>query len=195
MIARMGERRDAQLEDRESLRRLAAGDRSALADLYRRHGERAFRHALWLLRRQADAEDAVQSVFVKLAGMGAELLGIRHPAAYLAAMVHREALAQSRRADRESGEPAGESLFAAAAPGLEAERVALGRALARLDRIQREAVFLHLIAGFTFREVGRICGAPTFTAASRYRAAMGRLRAILSGEDPAAAGRQGGRNR
>jgi DNA-directed RNA polymerase specialized sigma24 family protein len=38
-------------------------------------------------------------------------------------------------------------------------------------------VFLKHFADLTFKEIGRVTGVPTFTASSRYGAAMRRLRA------------------
>ena len=78
--------------DRTSLRRLAEGDAGALDTIWQDHAERAFRHALFVTGRREDAEDVVQTVFVRLAGLGADLLGVRDLPAYLGAMVHREAV-------------------------------------------------------------------------------------------------------
>lgn len=169
--------------DREILERVAAGDRAALAELYTRDGAAAYRHALWILRRPADAEDVVQTVFVTLAVRGGELLGVRRPASYIAAMVHHEALALLRHPDRQADEGAELLLEAHSDAGLEVERLALGRALAKLDATQREVVFLRVHAGFTFREIGRMTGVSLFTVASRYRLVLIRLRRLLEGED------------
>jgi DNA-directed RNA polymerase specialized sigma24 family protein len=40
-------------------------------------------------------------------------------------------------------------------------------------------LFLHVYADCTFAAIGRILGIPTFTAASRYRRALRRLRQLL----------------
>ena len=52
-------------------------------------------------------------------------------------------------------------------------------ALSQLPTAQREAVYLHHFAGLAFREIGRVTGVPTFTAASRYRLGIARLRRAL----------------
>jgi RNA polymerase sigma-70 factor (ECF subfamily) len=178
----MGTQREIDREDRRCLARLARGETDALEAIYDRHAQGMFGHALWVLGRRADAEDAVQAVFVELAGLGAALLGIRRPGAYLRRMVHREAIDQHRRRGRrreEGGEQ--ELLELAGDPGdaHRAESVLLGRGLSRLDATQREVVYLHVWAGLTFREVGAVTGVSTFTAASRYRLALGRLRREL----------------
>jgi RNA polymerase sigma-70 factor, ECF subfamily len=51
--------------DRELMRRLAAGDREALAPLVERHHARLYRIALGYLRNADDALDTVQETFVK----------------------------------------------------------------------------------------------------------------------------------
>jgi RNA polymerase sigma-70 factor (ECF subfamily) len=165
-------------EDRKHLGRLASGDTDAWEEIWDRHAERLHGHALWVLRNRQDAEDVVQTVFVKLAGMGAELLGIRRPAAYLFRMAHREALdVLRRRRPREEALP-GTSLFESGglAPERRAELAMIEKRITDLDVVQREALFLHLYGGLTFREIGKVTGVPTATAASRYRLAIERLK-------------------
>jgi DNA-directed RNA polymerase specialized sigma24 family protein len=51
--------------------------------------------------------------------------------------------------------------------------------LLELPHPQREAIWLHLFAGCTFAEVARVAGVPTFTAASRFRLGVARLRRLM----------------
>src|SRR6266436_261206 len=51
--------------DEQLLERTAAGDRTALDDLFRRYRQPAFRVAFRLLGNEADALDAVQEGFIK----------------------------------------------------------------------------------------------------------------------------------
>ena len=44
---------------------------------------------------------------------------------------------------------------------------------------QREALYLRHFAGLTFAQIGRVAGVPTFTAASRYRLGIRRLRRMM----------------
>ena len=164
--------------DRELFGLLARGDSGALGDIYDRHAAPLFRHALALTRQAADAEDLVQAAFVKLASMGALLLGVRKPASYLHRML-RAAWIDLQRRRGTSGEQsiAGDPLPPAAA---DADAVIdIRRALATLPEDQREVVVLHVFNGFSFREIGNISGVSTFTAASRYRLGIGRLRRWL----------------
>jgi len=168
--------------DQASLRRLAEGDVGALDTIWQDHADRAFRHALFVTGRREDAEDVVQSVFVRLAGLGADLLGVRDLGAYLGAMIHREAVGLSRR--RKAGEDRADPdalLVVLPDPEADADRRRAAALLATLPSEQREAVVLHLWSGMTFREIGRVTGVSTFTAASRYRLATRHLRRAIEG--------------
>jgi DNA-directed RNA polymerase specialized sigma24 family protein len=55
--------------------------------------------------------------------------------------------------------------------------------LLRLSPKLRETVFLRHLAGLSFREIAEVCGVPLFTAASRHRLAIRRLRKLMGVED------------
>ena len=171
--------------DRNCLRRLAEGDVGALETIWEAHGDRAFRHALWVTGRREDAEDVVQSVFVHLAGLGSDLLGVRDLSPYLGAMVHREAIAVSkRRARSDVGVPIDADMLVAPQEelGSDADRRQVAAIVAQLPVEQREVVVLHVWGELTFREIGAATGVSTFTAASRYRLAISRIRRAMEGK-------------
>jgi RNA polymerase sigma-70 factor (ECF subfamily) len=158
---------------------MANGDREALAELYDRHAPALFAHAVALTRSPADAEDLVQGVFVKVAGMGARLLGIRRAGAYLHGMLRAAFLDGERHRGVAAEEPL-EGLDPPGGSGIaEADRLALQTALGRLPVEQREVVVLHAVQGLTFREVAAMTSASIWTIASRYRLGLDRLRGIL----------------
>lgn len=167
--------------DRVLLNRLAVGEREALADLYDCHADRLFGHTLAITRNRADAEDLVQAIFVKIAALGSGAARIRHPARYLHRAVRSGAIDLiRRRAVR--GESAEDPAWLEASPSGSAsgiDHLAVRQALARLPVEQREVVVLHLVDGFSFREIGHATGVATFTAASRYRIALARMRPVL----------------
>jgi DNA-directed RNA polymerase specialized sigma24 family protein len=59
------------------------------------------------------------------------------------------------------------------------ESIDVARALDALPSEQREVVTLHVVEGFSFREIGGLTGVSMFTAAARYRLAIGKLREAL----------------
>jgi RNA polymerase sigma-70 factor (ECF subfamily) len=160
----------------------AAGDeqrREPLAELYDRCASELYGHALWRCGDTTLAADVVHDVFVKLAGRGRSLASVRKPRRYLFAMVHRRAVDHHRR--RRPTEPLGEdSVLAYPACGderVDARRAA--RLLARLPARQREVLYLRFYADLTFAEIGAVVGVSTFTAASRCRLGLRRLRRWL----------------
>jgi RNA polymerase sigma-70 factor (ECF subfamily) len=61
-----------------------------------------------------------------------------------------------------------------------AERLAIEQALRELPPEQREVIHLKVFEGLTFQEIADATGESINTAASRYRYATGKLRAILT---------------
>ena len=164
--------------DRELLGRLAAGDGGALAEIYGRHASALFRHALALAHDRSDAEDLVQSAFVKLATIGAPLLGVRRPASYLHRILRAAWIDVARHRSAAPEQPCdGDAAHPMSADVCDA--IDLRHALAKLPELQREVVVLHLFGGFSFREIGDVTDVSTFTAGSRYRLAIERLRLLL----------------
>ncbi len=158
---------------------LAVGRPEALAELYDRHARLLFGHALALTRSRPDAEDLVQAVFVKLATTDAELLGVRKPANYLHRMLHAAWMDTRRRTitgERALTHVTMESGGLRTAPE---DSIDIASALDDLPPAQREVIVLHVVEGFSFREVGGLIGVSLFTAAARYRLAIGRLRKSL----------------
>ena len=51
--------------------------------------------------------------------------------------------------------------------------------IGRLSKDHREVVFLRHFGDCTFKVIGAVLGIPTFTAASRYRLALRRLRKMM----------------
>jgi RNA polymerase sigma-70 factor, ECF subfamily len=178
--SRVPEPRDPR-RDAAILRRLVDGDPKALADLYDLYAASLFRHGLALTGRHADAEDLVQTVFLKLATTGAPLLAVRHAPNYLHRILRAAWLDVRKRPAASLEQPADMTvdLVAADGPNVTEMAIDVASALARLPAVQREVVALHLGEGFSFREAGRMTGVSMFTAASRYRAALRQLRQLM----------------
>jgi RNA polymerase sigma-70 factor (ECF subfamily) len=157
--------------------RLAEGDPAAFAELYDACAD-ALRH--WLLGQlgsAADADDVVQETFVRLARSRKKLRKVENPVAYAFAAARNEvarlAKRRGRRHYRESVH--GAPLDSDTAPQREAMD-AVRAALASLPSQQREIVELKAYGGLTLREIAEITSLPPGTVATRYRAALGRLR-------------------
>ena len=85
---------------------------------------------------------------------------------------------------RRKSEPLEECRFLEAMAGDADRQVDAGKAsslLADLPPAQREAVYLRHFADCSFAEIGQVTGVPTFTAASRYRLGIAKLRGLMGG--------------
>jgi len=167
---------------------LAAGRLAALDELYDVAAPRLFGLALWRTGSKDDAADVVQDVFVRVAEQGARLTKVRNPRAWIMTVAHRAAIDLVRRRSRHRTEPLEKCayLIPAADDGertLEATQVSA--LLAGLPDTHRVVIYLKHFAGCTFAEIGDIVGVPKFTAASRYRNGIQKLRELMEGDHEA----------
>jgi len=130
-----------------------------------------------VLADPAGAEDAVQQVFVRLAGRSPGSL----PFEYLLVAVRNECLSVLRRRRRTEPGPLLEPAEGRVCDAL--ERIALERAVRWLPAEQREVVYLRVWAGMSWDEIASVTGVGANTASSRYRYALTRLRRGLTEEE------------
>jgi len=167
----------ADLRLAAALADLAAGRLEALATLWDLVSDDLFGLALWRTGNRGDAEEALQETFVRLARAAGRMPRVSRPRAYLLAVAHRAAVDVVRKRRRSDPlEHAAELLAPTGDPGRRADAAHASRLLLALQPKQREAVFLRHYADLSFADIGRVTGVPTFTAASRYRLAIRRLR-------------------
>jgi RNA polymerase sigma-70 factor (ECF subfamily) len=169
---------------RELFVQLAEGRMHAFEELYDVASQRLYGLALWHTGSPEDAGDVVQEVFVKLAEQRHRLERVQDPRAWLLTVAFRLSVDVLRRRRRRPTEPIDpHALLAAPEPeperALDADRAS--RLLASLPGAQRDAIYLRHFTDCTFAEIGAITGVPTFTAASRYRLGLRRLRRLVGG--------------
>ncbi len=163
------------------LERLAEGEPSALEGVYDEVGPQLYRYALGMLGRTEAAEDAVQDLFVSLACARGRLGKVRSARAYLFAMLRHAVWKRLRREAEGHSSAASATIFERPQPpGLpEGAASDVESALAQLPAEQREAIVLKLYQDMTFAEIAAMTGVSLNTAASRYRYALDKLRALL----------------
>lgn len=174
-----------------ALRRCAAGDEQAFAEVYDATSARAFGLAVRVLRDRAQAEEAVQEAYLQVWRQSARFDPDRGSAvSWILMIVHGTAVSQVRssqsRANREEvyeresdplrterDDPTG----AAAQASMDAERVR--EALSQLTDVQRRALEMAYFDGRTHVEVAGEIGIPLGTAKTRIRDGLLRLRDVL----------------
>ncbi|MGY2085114.1 sigma-70 family RNA polymerase sigma factor [Blastococcus sp. SYSU DS0539] len=190
--------------DVEILRRIRAGDRTAVDDLYERFRRPAFALARRILADDGLAEDVLQDVFLMI---------WRDPGAYdrargsfsswLLAVVHHKAVDAVRREEsqrRRQGRAEDEAALAAPVAARDVADDAWSRVVAEqvrsalgvLPEAQKQALTLAYYGGYTQREVAALTGTPLGTVKTRMLAGMRRLRSELGGLSGPAGGEEPG---
>jgi RNA polymerase sigma-70 factor (ECF subfamily) len=155
--------------------------------VYERHGEQLYRYLVFRLGSAEDAEDVLQECFSRFSRYDLRWRLVRDPKAFVFRVARNEA---NRFLRQKHGRREGEAMIlAGAANGFTAAFVApdepslalLLRAAEGLPPEQKEAVFLKVFDGLTFKEIASVCGVSANTAASRYRYGIEKLREAVGG--------------
>jgi RNA polymerase sigma-70 factor (ECF subfamily) len=158
------------------------GQLRALEELYTKVASRLYGLALWRTGSSEDAADVVQGVFVYVAENRQRLSDVRSPENWLMTLTHRRAIDVIRGRQRHQQVPLAEIAFLEAPGGDHSRSIDAVHAFAHLGRLpaaQREVIYLRHFENCTFAEIGRVVGVPTFTAASRYRLGIKKLRRLM----------------
>jgi RNA polymerase sigma-70 factor (ECF subfamily) len=154
------------------------GSPDAVAELFARHWDAAYRAAYWIVHDAAAAEDIAQEAF--LAAVGAlDRFDRRRPfAPWLRRVVANRAIdhARARTARREVGL---EGAAGRAAPELEPVDQHLLAALADLPVDQRAVVVMRHVLGCTPRQIATALELPQGTVNSRLRRGLDALAEVL----------------
>jgi RNA polymerase sigma-70 factor, ECF subfamily len=156
----------------------------AVAALYDRFGPALFRTARALLGRNDLAEDAVQEAFVGVVRARAVLTDLQNVRAYLFTALRHAATKVRARAGREKSMTPADLADVVGPDSRPADldrSDRLDRALRDLPADQREVIALKIDGCLTFAEIAACLGVSPNTAASRYRYALEKLRAVLKG--------------
>ncbi|WP_374971288.1 ECF RNA polymerase sigma factor SigK [Terrabacter sp. BE26] len=170
------------------LRRAATGDETAFAELYDAVAPRLFGLVRRVVRDPAQSEEVTQEVFLEIWRHSARFdPGKGGAMAWMLTIAHRKAVDRVRAAEaaraRDEGYGASnqdvthDSTAEAAVERLDAERV--HRALETLTPVQRQALELAYLSGYTHTEVASMLDLPLGTAKTRIRDGLIRLRDTL----------------
>ena len=159
-------------------RELGAESNNALEALYDLCARTLYGYAFVQLRNREDAEDVVQEVFVKMMKTRTALKDVKNPQAYLLSIAHRTVVDIWRKRSEHSYEDEIIDTREDERVSLP-EKTAVNQAMAALSPEQRAAVYLREIEGMSFKETARVMNTNIFTAASRCRLGLKRLKKLL----------------
>jgi RNA polymerase sigma-70 factor, ECF subfamily len=168
------------------LQQVALGDPSAIRDCIARFG-----NLVWSLARRfspADAEDAVQEIFVDLWRSAARYdPSVASETAFVAVLARRRLIDRRRRRMRRvETEPLGDVATAMSGAGsaqmeMCGEAMLAGKALAQLRPEQRTVLLLAACHGLSHEEIAQSVGLPLGTVKAHARRGLIRVREILQG--------------
>jgi len=170
------------------LRRSARGDEAAFAELYDATARRVHGLVVRVVRDRNQAEEVTQEVYLEVWRTAARYDAGRGSAqAWILTIAHRRAVDRVRAAEaagrreatyeRRNRDVAHDVTAETAQASLEARRVRT--ALESLTPVQREAVSLAYLGGYTHTEVAGLLDLPLGTAKTRIRDGLIRLRDTL----------------
>lgn len=162
---------------------LGRDDPGAVVFLWDRHARDWLAFLQALLCSRHDAEDVLQTVFVRIVRKRRYLANAQSLDSHVFQIARNEAASFVRLRRRRCG--GGRWLEAAENDARPEERAEeLQAALAALPQEQREIVVLKIYRDRTFQEIGEMRELSPNTAASRYRYGIEKLRAILKDAMP-----------
>jgi RNA polymerase sigma-70 factor (ECF subfamily) len=178
-------------EDVALVRRIAARDQAALAELYDRYGGLLLALASRVLGGQADAEEVVQETFIQVWNQARTYDPNRSSVSTWLVLVGRSRAIdrlRSRRAGERAGEAARREVTSHASPTGPADvlfrerRQRVRAELGALPAEQRQVLELAFYEGLTQSEISERTGIALGTVKTRTLLAMKKLRAALRAE-------------
>ena len=173
---------DKNLSDNMLRAALARNEPAAVELIWDRCAGDLFAYLQAVLCSRHDAEDALQTVFVRIVQKRHRLAKARRLDAYVYRIARNEASRLIGRRKRErSLVAADESWLSVPEDSRETNDLAeqLQAALARLPQPQREVIVMKIYRQKTFLEISGLLGLSQNTVASRYRYGMEKLRILL----------------
>lgn len=176
-------------QDRRELDRLlldvAAGDREALSQLYRRTRGAVYGLALSYMKNTQDAQDLTQDAFVRIWDSAPQYQSKGSPMAWILTVTRNLALMKLRGREREVGldEEQWQAIPAQNQGVSSEDRAVLQQALEALEDQERRIVLLHAVTGLKHREIAALLELPLSTVLSKYRRALKKMRVRLEGAE------------
>ena len=173
------------------LERIAQGDASAVTECMDAYGNLVWALARRLSATSADAEDAVQEIFIEIWRSAPRYDPAVAPEAVFVATIARRRLIDRIRARkrRPTTEAFDEEFTPDPGSGADAGALAVdlsiaSRALAELGESQREILLLGIVDGLTHSEIALATGKPLGTVKTQMRRGLMKIRDLLGSDAP-----------
>ena len=173
------------------LNKAIKGEQEAFTQLYDLYFDRIYKYMYFRMKKQSEAEDLTQEVFIKaLKGISSYKIGATPFSSWLYRIAHNQVIDHIRKNEKHQSVSLDEvtSLAADSDPVEETERQMeideLTAAIARLPAAQQEVISLRFIAGLPISDVAKISGKSEGTVkALQFNATMSLRKLMVRKQD------------
>ena len=164
--------------------KIAEGDHAALGDLYELTKSQVYGLALAILKNRSDAEDVMQSTFIRVWDSAKSYRQGTDAGAWIMTITRNLALDRFRRQKNMTDiMNLEDTLSGCDEISPQFDRMLLNHLLSALDCSERQIVMLHAMGGYSHKEIAHIVGRPYATVRWKYGNAVKKLQAFLAKED------------
>ena len=158
---------------------MAEGDMNAFAELYNMLSLRIFNYARTIAKNKEVAEDITHDVFLQINRQAARISEISDPAAYIMVITRNHTYNLIKRCNKLNISAVSldsDDGFDISDNSSPYENILFEDAFSALPANQSETVYLHLICGYTLKDIAKMQDTPLVTVKWRYGRALSRLR-------------------
>ena len=168
----------------EMIKRIAKGDKNALAELYYETKSAIYGFSLSLTKNPADSEDILQETYLKIWSNADSYKAKGTPMAWILTITKNLALMKFREKKKHQDlepEQWDMEFHIPDTAGNTEDRHLLEAALNILSEEERQIILLHAVSGLKFREISELTGFGLSTVLSKYHRSLKKLKIYIEG--------------
>lgn len=168
----------------EMIKRIAKGDKNALAELYYETKSAIYGFSLSLTKNPADSEDILQETYLKIWSNADGYKAKGTPMAWILTITKNLALMKLREKKKHQDlepEQWDMEFHIPDTAGNTEDRHLLEAALNILSEEERQIILLHAVSGLKFREISELTGFGLSTVLSKYHRSLKKLKIYIEG--------------
>ena len=150
------------------LKRLATGEKDAMAELYQETRAAVYGFSLSILKNPSDAEDVLHDTYLKIYASAGSYQANGNPMAWSLTIAKNLSLMKLREESRFRDLEDYEWESAVPVDAIPVDRVLLRTALQILTSEERQVILLHALSGLKHREIARLLDLALPTVLSKY---------------------------
>ncbi len=166
------------------IKRIANGDKGALAELYQETKSAIYGFSLSLTKNPADSEDILQETYLKIWSNADSYKAKGTPMAWILTITKNLALMKLREKKKHQDlepEQWDMEFHIPDTVGNTEDRHLLEAALNILSEEERQIILLHAVSGLKFREISDLTGIGLSTVLSKYHRSLKKLKIYIEG--------------